>query len=87
MVATTAEAVVVELDNEHAPTAVHWRGLRYVVTDDPTLLEDLLAPAVMHPPTIVGWRVQGTNTAGESLVFDVRRSPAGGRWELLRVYR
>lgn len=85
MVTTMAEAVNVELGGDQAPTAVHWRGRRYTVTDEPTLLEDLLAPAVMHPPAIIGWRFQGTNN-GTSYVFDVRRSPAG-RWELLRVYR
>ena len=85
MITTMAE-VSVELGVDRVPLAVHWRGVRYAVTDEPTLLEDLLAPAVMHPPVIVGWRFQGTSN-GDSYVFDVRRSPAGDRWELLRVYR
>ncbi len=74
--------IAVWLVNEIPARAVH-RGVRYRVTDTPTRLEDDMA-ALTHPLPITGWRFQGTDPSGRSLMFDVRRD--GERWALIRTY-
>ena len=65
-------------------------GVRYTVTDRPTPIRaDLdLHAAITHPAAapITGWRFQGTDVAGRSRMFDVRRVPGRREWELLAVY-
>jgi hypothetical protein len=39
---------------------------------------------ITHPPTVHGWRFQGTDEHDHSSVFDVRRVDGG--WELISVY-
>lgn len=65
------------------PARLIWRGARYRVTDTPTQLSDLMFETT-HPPVIDGWRFQGTDEAGDSKVFDVRKT--GAHWEVVRVY-
>ena len=65
-------------------------GVRYTVTDRPTPIRDTvdLHAAITHPASspITGWRFQGTDSAGNSRVFDVQRVPGRREWELLAVY-
>jgi len=35
---------------------------------------------------VAGWRFQGTNDDGTSLVFDIQHDDGLGRWQLLRAY-
>ncbi len=70
------------------PARLVWRGVRYLVTDTPTALQEpVVHDALTHPASrVVGWRFQGTSVSdGDTRVFDVR-SIGAGRWELAAVY-
>lgn len=82
MGSVTQKVVRVEMD-DGTPTAIEWGGERFLVTDTPTELADLLY-ALTHPPTVVGWRFQGTAEGGQSRIFDVVLGRSG--WELARVF-
>jgi hypothetical protein len=61
-------------------------GKRYRVTDTPTPLEfeiGLLTHVTVIP---VGWRLQGTDETGDSLMFDIGRFSAGLDWHVIRTY-
>ena len=75
-------AVTVWIANE-APARIVYRGVRYRVTDTPTRLEDEMF-MMTHPLPITGWRFQGTDPQGQSLMFDIR--PDGDGWALLRAF-
>lgn len=83
-ISTVPETVTIWTDGG-VPTRMMWRGERFRVSDDPTPLSDLVA-GITHPPSIVGWRFQGTDEAGISFVFDIRAATDGQEWELVRVY-
>lgn len=85
MITHTADTVTVWLDAADRPKRLIWRGDRYQVTDIPTPREDLVM-GLMHPPSVDGWRFQGTGDDGRSLVFDVRLNLSRQEWELLAVY-
>lgn len=77
---TAVGAIDVWLDARGRPLRVALAGVRYRVTDTPSplLLDDF---ALTHPPTIPpGWRFQGTDHDGTSLVFDIRWQPSENRW-------
>lgn len=67
-----------------APARIVYRGVRYRVTDTPTPLENEAVFFVTHPLPIVGWRFQGTDPRGHSLMFDIR--PDEGGWTVLRTF-
>ena len=66
-----------------APARMIYRGIRYRVTDTPTRLEDEMF-MMTHPLPIIGWRFQGTDPQGQSLMFDIR--PDGDGWALIRAF-
>ncbi|BAJ73135.1 hypothetical protein MTES_0171 [Microbacterium testaceum StLB037] len=67
------------------PTRLVYAGRRWRVTDTPTHLEGpgWSAPLEPHEPA-AGWRLQATDTAGASFVFDVYR--VGDAWHVHRSY-
>ena len=74
--------IAVWMANE-APARIVYRGIRYRVTDTPTRLEDEMF-MMTHPMPITGWRFQGTDPHGQSLMFDIR--PDGDGWALIRAF-
>ena len=80
---STGVQIAVWMANE-APARIVYRGVRYRVTDTPTRLEDEAVFFVTHPLPIVGWRFQGTDHQGRSLMLDIR--PDGDGWALLRTF-
>jgi len=80
--AANGAQIAVWMTNE-APARIVYRGIRYRVTDMPTRLEDEML-MITHPLPITGWRFQGTDPQGQSLMFDIRRD--GGGWALIRAY-
>jgi hypothetical protein len=86
MRSTLVESVTLAVDGDAVPVLLFWRGVRYTVSDVPTRLEDLVL-GLTHLPCVAGWRFQGTSPAGDSRVFDVRRTPGGDEWELVRSYQ
>ncbi|MBN9141433.1 MAG: hypothetical protein J0H23_11465 [Micrococcales bacterium] len=80
--ARSGTVITVWLVNDVPARIVH-EGQRYRVSDMPTRLEDE-NPDLAHRLNLTGWRFQGTDTAGISRMFDIRR--AGDEWRLIRVY-
>ncbi len=80
--ARTGTAVAIWMTNGVPARLVH-EGIRYRVTDTPTRLEDD-EPELTYRLNLTGWRFQGTDEAGFSHMFDVRK--AGEEWRLMRVY-
>ena len=76
-----AEVMIWMVDD--VPARLVHEGIRYRVTDTPTRLEDD-EPELTYRLNLTGWRFQGTDDAGLSHMFDVRR--AGPEWRLMRVY-
>ncbi|REJ06303.1 hypothetical protein DY023_06640 [Microbacterium bovistercoris] len=68
------------------PARMVYAGHRWRVTDTPTRLRESIWSAVTdeHHRGLYGWRFQGTNEAGESMVFDVYRGEDG--WHVHRAY-
>jgi hypothetical protein len=69
------------------PARLVWREHRYVVTDTPTPLRGRAdSEWLTHPlEPVVGWRFQGTDDAGRSLIFDVLGAQRQ-EWRLVAVY-
>lgn len=67
------------------PTRMVFAGRRWRVTDTPTRLRHSIwsAPVEQHAG-LYGWRFQGTDEDGQSLVFDVFRAEDG--WHVHRSY-
>lgn len=65
------------------PARLTHDGKRYRVTDTPTRLEDE-NPDMAHRLNLTGWRFQGTDGSGLSMMFDIRRD--GDQWRLIRIY-
>ena len=87
------ETVAVWVTPEGSPVRLVWRARRFRVTDTPTPLTmtaampDEVLVFMTHPPKpVAGWRFQGTNDDGTSLVFDIQHDDGLGRWQLLRAY-
>jgi len=88
MTLTHAPELVSVWTEGRRPVRLVWRGVRYLVTDQPTALQEpAIHEALTHPASrITGWRFQGTSVVdGETRMFDVRPID-GTRWELLAVY-
>jgi hypothetical protein len=69
------------------PERFVWEGRRYRVTDTPTPLEFELS-VITHPVVIpTGWRCQGTDESGDSLIFDIARYSSADEWHVIRTYR
>ncbi len=82
----TNDRALLELSESGLPQQLQWHRRRFVVTDQPTPLEDALADQLTHPPAAVGWRFQGTDRdADDTRVFDVLR--CDGIWWVARTYR
>jgi hypothetical protein len=69
------------------PERLVWEGKRYWVTDTPTPLEfDLgLVTHIANIPT--GWRLQGTDEVGDSVMFDIGCFAEDRGWHVLHTYR
>ena len=74
--------------SEHdVPDRFVWKGTRYRVTDTPTPLDfeiELLTHIAAIPN---GWRLQGTDEDGESVVFDLVQFGADPEWHVMHTYR
>lgn len=83
-----AGAITVWVDLDGVPEGLLWEGLHYRVTDTPTPL-DFDLNAVTHLPVLpAGWRFQGTDDGGDSLIFDVVSFDGDGReWRVLHTYQ
>jgi len=71
---------------DEQPARMFYAGRRWTVTDTPTRLRDSVwsvAPEQLHRG-LYGWRFQGTDPEGESLVFDVYGG--AGEWHVHRAY-
>jgi hypothetical protein len=83
---TVAAGAGVWTDSQGVPVCLVWQGQRYRVTDTPTPL-DLDLEAVTHLTAWpVGWRFQGTNEAGLSVMFDVVSFDSALEWRVIRTY-
>ncbi|MCR2764991.1 hypothetical protein NQ152_15910 [Microbacterium sp. zg.B48] len=70
---------------DEVPTRMFYAGRRWRVSDTPTRLrESIWTSPVPHGGGLYGWRFQGTNEDGESLVFDVYRAENG--WHVHHAY-
>ena len=71
---------------EDVPVRMFYGGRRWRVSDTPTRLRESIWSISVHSPRgLYGWRFQGTDQAGESLVFDVFRAEGG--WHVHHAYR
>jgi hypothetical protein len=68
------------------PSRMFYAGRRWRVTDTPTRLQDPIWPSSGQTSRgLYGWRFQGTDETGESLVFDLYRAENG--WHVHHAYR
>ncbi|MDR6868431.1 hypothetical protein J2Y69_003047 [Microbacterium resistens] len=81
---TVEQPVTLWMVNE-TPARMIYAGRRWRVTDTPTRLRESIWAAPLQPHRgLYGWRFQGTDEAGESLVFDVYKS--GDGWHVHHTY-
>ncbi|MCP1428195.1 hypothetical protein J3D45_000693 [Microbacterium foliorum] len=68
------------------PVRMVFAGRRWRVTDTPTRLRHSIwsAPTEQQHAGLYGWRFQGADDDGQSLVFDVFRGEGG--WHVHRSY-
>ena len=62
-------------------------GKRFRVTDTPTPLDFEIGLLTHFTVIPVGWRIQGTDESGDSLVFDIGQFAADRDWHVIRTYR
>ena len=80
-------SVVLWTGGQGLPERFVWEGKRYRVTDTPTELEFPLG-LITHPAGIpTGWRCQGTDESGDSLIFDIARFSDAHEWHVVHTYR
>jgi hypothetical protein len=84
--AFTLQEVAVWTTPRGVPQRLVWNGIRYRVTDTPTRLEPDYSALTHPPPSLDGWRFQGSDDSGTTLVFDVRLDVDSRVWRLIRVY-
>ena len=73
---------------EHGvPERFVWEGKRYRVTDTPTPLEFEVGLITHLAGLPAGWRCQGTDESGESLIFDIARYSDAHEWHVVHTYR
>jgi hypothetical protein len=81
------KAVTVWTSEHGVPERFVWEGERFRVTDTPTPLEFEIG-LITHVSVVpIGWRLQGTDEHGESLMFDIGQFAAGREWHVIRTYR
>ncbi|HEX3678537.1 MAG TPA: hypothetical protein VHU90_02350 [Galbitalea sp.] len=81
------KVVTVWTSEQGVPERFVWEGERFRVTDTPTPLEFEIG-LITHVSAIpVGWRLQGTDEHGESLMFDIGQLAASREWHVIRTYR
>ncbi|AQY01622.1 hypothetical protein [Microbacterium foliorum] len=81
---TVEHATTLWLIND-IPARMVYAGRRWRVTDTPTRLRHSVWTAPLEPHTgLYGWRFQGTDEDGLSLVFDVYKGEDG--WHVHRCY-
>jgi hypothetical protein len=81
------KAVTVWTSAQGVPERFVWEGERFQVTDTPTPLEFEIG-LITHVTAIpVGWRLQGTDEHGDSLMFDIGQFAGGREWHVIRTYR
>lgn len=87
MMTTVMASVAVWTNERGVPEGLVWDQRRFRSTDTPTLLESDYEFIAMHPPAVhPGWRLQGTDDHGRSMIFDVRYISSRCEWILVRVY-
>jgi len=69
------------------PERFVWEGERFRVTDTPTPLDFEIGLLTHFTVIPIGWRLQGTDERGESLMFDIAQVEAGREWHVVRTYR
>ena len=85
MKATVIEHPVTIWMTNDIPSRMVYAGQRWRVTDVPTRLRGSIWEVEPgHHGSLYGWRFQGTNDAGESMVFDVFKAEDG--WHFHRAY-
>ena len=84
MLTTVEHPVALWLSND-VPVRMVYGGQRWRVTDTPTRLRHSIwsVPLETHHG-LYGWRFQGTNDEGTSLVFDVYKAEHG--WHVHKSY-
>lgn len=83
----TRELVTVWTDGQGRPGRLVVGGIRYRVSDMPTVLESDYDLAATHPVDAPqAWRFQGTDEEGRTLMFEVRPLASRTEWLLLRTY-
>jgi hypothetical protein len=75
------------IDDSGAPERFVWEGRRFRVTDTPTPLDFEIGLLTHLAGAPNGWRLQGTDDNGESLMFDIAQLAAGREWHVTRTYR
>jgi hypothetical protein len=69
------------------PERFVWEGRRFRVSDTPTSLDFEIGLFTHLAALPVGWRLQGTDEDGESLMFDIAQMAPGHEWHVIRTYR
>lgn len=81
---TTDHDVTLWMVND-IPVRMVYAGRRWRVTDTPTRLRESVWSAPLEAGRgLYGWRFQGTDPDGESVVFDVYRGESD--WHVHRLY-
>lgn len=79
------EAAALWLEGD-IPARMVYAGRRWRVSDTPTRLrESIWSSPGQGSPGLYGWRFQGTDDSGDSVVFDVYRAEDG--WHVHHAYR
>lgn len=93
----TAEPhAIVWADESGRPTRLVWHGVRWRVTDRPTVITEPVpwwssldpdgTALDSAPRDCTGWRFQATADDGRSHIFDVRDGAEASRWFVVKVY-
>lgn len=87
---------IVWADETGTPIRLVWNGVRWRVSDRPTVITEPVpwwssidpdGSDVEHAPRhCSGWRFQATADDGRSHVFDVRDDADAGRWLVVKIY-
>ncbi len=87
---------IVWADDDGRPIRLVWHGVRWRVSDRPTVITEPVAwwstldpdgvAVAGAPRECTGWRFQATADDGRSCVLDVRDGGDAGRWFVVKVY-
>jgi hypothetical protein len=81
------QSVIVWTGKHGVPERFVWEGKRFRVSDTPTPLDFEIGLLTHMPSVPTGWRLQGTDESGDSLVFDIGRFADDRDWRILHTYR